>query len=668
MTGQSQSVPHPLEPQLLRDFERLSPEDTVGAARTRLVNMRYGVAVDASGAVLACLRADSLEGWPDDRPLGAMRDHWPMPCTLHESDAIDLGLVARFFGNRLFDHQDLVGIVLLSEDGRPTAILRRRMLLQALAGTEAGLRGRAGPEPPPNGESVIAGQSERHFMVARYGRLQLPSSVQLGIACTLSVTIDLERPPGGAQPVELKLTADDWPLPVVASLAAVRPEDFLVEGPDHGIIHVPRQEDSAALAFTLVPQSLGPKTVRVRFEQDHQFLRMAVVRTEVVPTAPGPVGEAPVDASPQLLAKGLPPDVTIYVDQIDRQTFDLSVRTSRDELGSAPRVVDRIEFPQPPAAYVEAQFAELDRKTRDGLSPAEFDDAVKRAGSNLYDTLFHNASSDLEGFKSYYWSTLYPWSEEAAAGGQPLTVQVVSSDPYIPWELLRPSRRLADGHWESDPQYFCQRFALSRWLEKAGSATSFPLRTVALVAPPSNLAWVQEEVDAIEGLGLQIRPIHDLAGLNHFLQNETADVLHFACHGRFGDADPARSTVIIGDRRLQPRDITAEYRNFARVQPLVFLNACDTARLGIGMTGLEGWAVAFLTAGTGFFIGSLWKTTDDLASQFAADFYAGLQAGANVGEAVREARSKIARPGDASFLSYSLYGNPRLRAARAVPP
>jgi CHAT domain len=471
--------------------------------------------------------------------------------------------------------------------------------------------------------------------------------------------------------VELMLTADDWPLPVVASLAAVRPEDFLVEGPDHGVIEVPRREDSAALTFTLVPQSLGPKVVRVRFEQDHQFLRMALVRTEVVAAAPGPVGEASVDASPQLHAKGLPPDITIYVDEVDPLSYDLSVRTSRDELGSAPRVVDRIEFSKPPDAYFDELFSELDRKTRDGLAPAEFDDAIRRTGSNLFDTLFHDAaelrSRGLEGFKWYYWSTLHPWSQEVAARGQSLTVQIVSSDPYIPWELLRPSRRLTDGRWEPDPQFFCQRFALSRWLATADTASWFPLRTVALVAPPSNLAWVREEVDAIERLGLQTRHISDVGELYRFLQDETADVVHFACHGRFGDQDPARSTVIIGDRRLQPRDITAEYRNFARVQPLVFLNACDSGRLGIGLTGMEGWARAFLSAGTGFFIGSVWKTTDDLACRFAAAFYSRLQAGANVGEAVRGARSDIARPGDATFLSYSLYANPRLRAARALP-
>jgi len=89
------------------------------------------------------------------------------------------------------------------------------------------------------------------------------------------------------------------------------------------------------------------------------------------------------------------------------------------------------------------------------------------------------------------------------------------------------------------------------------------------------------------------------------------------------------------------------------------------------LTGLDGWAEAFLTGDggqAGVFIGSVWQTTDELAAQFAAVFYARLLAGDRLAEAMRQARAAVKRPGDATYLSYTLYANPRVRAARIPQP
>ena len=47
-------------------------------------------------------------------------------------------------------------------------------------------------------------------------------------------------------------------------------------------------------------------------------------------------------------------------------------------------------------------------------------------------------------------------------------------------------------------------------------------------------------------------------------------------------------------------------------------------------------------------------------------FYEQLEAGETVGDAMRYARKMIEKPGDASYLSYTLYANPCVRAARAL--
>lgn len=659
-----------IESHLLRDFELLSPAMTIAEARQRLIGGRYGIVVDKAGVLSACLRESTLDEWPDDQTLEAMRERWPIRCILPEVQAISVGAVAWFFEDELFEREELAGIVLVDGRGRPSAILRRRVLSQALAGTlpsdKEGRRTRGVRRPPSARPGYKRARPleaveepglgyERDLMVTRYGRLQFPAQAPLQQRCPLTVTINRERLPEAPGQVELGLTARQWPLKVCASLVGVRAEDFLVEGPDRGGIEVPRMDDSEPLTFTLIPQSLGEKKVRVRFEQENTYLGTAIIHTEVVEPQLAQAGDADVEHVPTLSAKGYPPDLTIYIERSDTLTYTLSVRTCDDDPTIPPSEVDQIVFPQPPDAYIEAIFADLNAKTKTGLLPEEFDAEVKKIGNNLYDKLFHE-----DGFKAFYWQHMYERSEVR-------TVQIVSDEPYIPWEILRPFRQRPDAIWESDPQYLCQRFALSRWLSGPGFATKLPLFRVALVAPPSNLAYVEKEVTAVQQMpGLQVQLIKDKQTLEQFLQTGQADVLHFACHGQFETQIPARSVVVLGNRTLHPDDLTAENRNFGRSQPLVFLNACDSGRLGIGLTGLDGWAEAFLRANVGFFIGSVWRTKDDLACEFATTFYQRLQAGDTVGEAMRQAREAVKESGDATYLSYTLYANPRVRAARPV--
>ena len=185
---------------------------------------------------------------------------------------------------------------------------------------------------------------------------------------------------------------------------------------------------------------------------------------------------------------------------------------------------------------------------------------------------------------------------------------------------------------------------------------------VALVVAVSNLSFVQEEVDTFERMQregrLQVERIETRAALDTFLARGGAHVVHFACHGHFDQEQPGRSLVMLGGDSLRPDDVTGRYLAFGQSRPLVFLNACDTGRRGFGLTGLEGWAETFVrTARVGGFIGSTWQATDALASRFAAAFYAFLSEGLSLGEAMRQARLAIETPGDATYLSYSLYAN-----------
>jgi CHAT domain-containing protein len=99
-------------------------------------------------------------------------------------------------------------------------------------------------------------------------------------------------------------------------------------------------------------------------------------------------------------------------------------------------------------------------------------------------------------------------------------------------------------------------------------------------------------------------------------------------------------------------------RSLAANRPLVFVNACQVGRAGYKLTGLGGFAQAFLGAGAGIFARTLWSVGDELASTFAQHFYRQMKAGAKLSYVAAKAREAARKAGDASWLCYVVYDHP----------
>jgi CHAT domain-containing protein len=158
------------------------------------------------------------------------------------------------------------------------------------------------------------------------------------------------------------------------------------------------------------------------------------------------------------------------------------------------------------------------------------------------------------------------------------------------------------------------------------------------------------------------------------LQSGGFDWLHLASHGRFSGAEPDRRSALLLDGRqfLTPQDlIGARVEEGLKDHPAFFFNACDSGRIGWGLSGLAGWADRLISSGASLFLGPLWKVEDDAAARFALNFYRHLVAGeATAAEALYQARSEARRDGGATWLAYSLYAHPnaRVRLHAALPP
>lgn len=102
--------------------------------------------------------------------------------------------------------------------------------------------------------------------------------------------------------------------------------------------------------------------------------------------------------------------------------------------------------------------------------------------------------------------------------------------------------------------------------------------------------------------------------------------------------------------------------NLGSKRPLVFLNACQTGLNAETITGVSGWATQFIRAGCGAFVGAYWNLDDKSANLFQATFYEGFLSGLTFGEAIRHARRRVRMEGNATWMAYTAYGNPAMRA------
>ncbi len=215
---------------------------------------------------------------------------------------------------------------------------------------------------------------------------------------------------------------------------------------------------------------------------------------------------------------------------------------------------------------------------------------------------------------------------------------------------------MEDGH-------LCEDYALTRWFpHTTGPECVISIHRGSLVSVDDSLEYVAAEATYIEGWGNITRTDPTLRSVLQLLETGDYGLLHFASHGTYRADDPNQSTIELADGKLRPRDIVGARRNFDYCRPLVFLNTCHLSSQGQSLTGIGGWAQAFLQAGANIFVGANWEINDELAFTFSREFYSALRNGETVGEATVTARNAIRRNNDPTWLSYVVYAHPYARA------
>jgi hypothetical protein len=254
------------------------------------------------------------------------------------------------------------------------------------------------------------------------------------------------------------------------------------------------------------------------------------------------------------------------------------------------------------------------------------------------------------------------------------TLHIISDEPWIPWEIVKPFDGRDPDDVIDDDFLGCQ-FALARWLRSerppSGQLNVNRLACVEAGRPPHQtpLAYAASERDYLANLAQSTGIADDSPSpadwpnVNDRLTAGNINLWHFAAHGNADPAQPDESQIILADGAcLRANHFDGPYGTVVkRDRPLYFINACRVGELNWSLTQLGGWAAILVQHNwCGAVVVPLWSVNDWLAFEFARHFYDALRAGHTIGEAARITRNEVRTlaPNNPTWLAYSVYAHP----------
>jgi hypothetical protein len=491
------------------------------------------------------------------------------------------------------------------------------------------------------------------------------------------------------------------PLRVGISVAA---ENFDVAGSPRAQIVVPLEGKSRSVNFRVRGEKVGPGRIMVDFSHGGRPVGSVDIYPEIVAadrgeeTRPVPA-EAEVEMS---LGRGPPaPDLVIkvfehrFADQVGRLRYIVS--STLGGLRDLP-VLDgdfgTIELKTDLVAWVEQRLQSVGSLAhRDDLTAEEVSRALAGVGHALFDQLFPKTLQDL------CWTI---------RGRDVRTILILSDEPHIPWELIKPYRdNPQTGEFEED-EFWGRSYALTRWLRGRPPAQRLSLNRICALAagagaPTGGEATITRDMvppvpapASIPELSPQVSRFHlmaigeELAVLRSLeasgsrvrflparrreilgvLEQGEFDLLHLIAHGEFAGPGAAdTSAVLIEDGEFCVAELSPRMAgSLRRAAPLIFFNSCHSGRIGFSLTRLGSWGAQFVHLGCGGFVGTLWPVTDRAALAFAQAFYHWMRLGLPIGEVMLRARQGVREryPNDPTWLAYCCFADPMARIGRVV--
>ena len=432
--------------------------------------------------------------------------------------------------------------------------------------------------------------------------------------------------------------------------------------------------DSQPAIFLMRAQGdLGEKRVTLDFYHKGRYLGSAAFVTRIVEQVPNAVGGVIID-TPALSARFVetpppPADLELRIVRGNRDNIlTFMLHSTRAGVGYHWKPVGQVRLnSSSPQGYLQSLFASLGNLAAQTVDHLSEEDArvamgdINAIGQQLFKELFPPE------LQQELWNRILPKRRDAShPEGIISTLLITSDEPWIPWEMVKPYRVDPDTGAEQSVGFLAELFQVTRWLSGRSPAHQVHIKQASIVVPENELVYAQREEAYFRQFAARRVQVTDTlrstADVRQMAQAGGVQLLHFAAHGRFDPENANLSPLSLQDGALTPLDLAGERAaGLRRERPLVFLNACHTARLAFALTGLGGWAerlVADLNVSA--FVGTLWEVNDLLAAEFAITFYDRLLAGDTLGQAFYTARLHVRnrQPANPTWLAYVLYADP----------
>ncbi len=333
-----------------------------------------------------------------------------------------------------------------------------------------------------------------------------------------------------------------------------------------------------------------------------------------------------------------PPDLVIkvfehrYAGPTGRLQYVVS--SALAELGDLPLLdgdFGTIDLKTDVAAWVADRLSGLAALAHEAdATPEKVSRTLARVGCSLFEQLFPRDLQEL------YWTI---------RGRNVRTILILSDEPHIPWELIKPYRENpVTGEFE-EAEFWGQSYALTHWLRGRPPAHKFsfkrifalaaqpgpgavpsgeakPARDMVVCAPslaseagqsrePS--AWLPVSADeelavlrALEASGshLHLLPARCSEILRGAFEGASLQLLHLAAHGEFAGSSAAdASAVLMEDGPFRVAELSPNMAAaLRRAAPLIFFNSCHSGRLGFSLARSTRGVPSSVRLGCGGFV------------------------------------------------------------------
>jgi hypothetical protein len=318
-------------------------------------------------------------------------------------------------------------------------------------------------------------------------------------------------------------------------------------------------------------------------------------------------------------------------------------------------IADEWNLPDVTANIVSDSMAEF---TTGGMGKEQRLASLRGAGITLFE-------ASPKPFQKVFWELI-------DEGRIPRTIAIVSEEPYLPWELMIPKRKV-EGQPRQRPSLGVE-FIIARWTPKQAMSgrQKIPMTDCYVIAPQytnkptlpyaqAELAFMLQKYPAPAGQAVKPANFENLSAT---FKSGGKTIVHFACHGA-NSATGKQLIYLESDPPVSPkmlRGMCTLEQAFVEKHPFVFLNACEVGRQVPNLSGVGGFAQSFIDLGASAVIAPLWSVKDDLAHQIALDFYNSIAAFPHkpFAEILSEIRAKAYDPqiAEDTYAAYCFYGDP----------